>query len=53
VLKAGHVVAATAGGTHGLDALRVLMGAANDTRFQLASEPLDFECRARWPGWRS
>lgn len=42
VLKAGRVVSATAGHAHGHDALRVLMSAASDTRFELAHEPLDF-----------
>ncbi|TMQ05312.1 MAG: DUF4388 domain-containing protein, partial [Deltaproteobacteria bacterium] len=42
VLKAGRVVSASAGGVHGRDALRVLMTAASDTRFELAREPLDF-----------
>jgi putative peptidoglycan binding protein len=42
VLKAGRVVSATAGGVRGRDALRVILGSASDTRFQLAHEPLDF-----------
>lgn len=42
VLKAGRVVSATAGTTRGRDALRVLMNATSDARFQLAHEPLDF-----------
>jgi hypothetical protein len=42
VLKAGRVVSATAGGVHGRDALRVILSAASDTRFELAREPLDF-----------
>ena len=42
VLKAGRVVSATAGAVRGRDALRVILGSARDTRFQLAPEPLDF-----------
>lgn len=42
VLKAGRIVSATAGGVHGRDALRVIMSAGGDARFQLAREPLDF-----------
>ena len=42
VFKAGHVVSASAGTRHGHDALRVLLRATRDTRFQLTREPLDF-----------
>lgn len=42
VLKAGRIVSATAGAVHGRDALRVIMSAGGDARFQLAREPLDF-----------
>jgi hypothetical protein len=42
VLKAGRIVSATAGGARGRDALRVIMNAGSDTRFQLAHEPLEF-----------
>jgi Putative peptidoglycan binding domain len=42
VLKAGRVVSATAGTTHGRDALRLLMNSSSDVRFQLAQEPLEF-----------
>ncbi|HEX3479543.1 MAG TPA: peptidoglycan-binding protein [Kofleriaceae bacterium] len=42
VLKAGRVVSATAGEIRGRAALRVLLRAAGDARFQLAPEPLDF-----------
>jgi hypothetical protein len=38
VLKAGRVVSATAGATHGREALRVMMSASRDARFQLARE---------------
>jgi hypothetical protein len=42
VLKAGRIVSATAGLAHGRDALRVIMSAGRDARFQLAREPRDF-----------
>ncbi|HEX7839598.1 MAG TPA: DUF4388 domain-containing protein, partial [Kofleriaceae bacterium] len=42
VLKAGRIVSATAGAARGHDALRVIMNAGSDARFQLAREPLDF-----------
>ncbi|HRC58836.1 MAG TPA: DUF4388 domain-containing protein, partial [Kofleriaceae bacterium] len=42
VLKAGRVVSATAGSLHGHNALHVLMNAAQNARFRLLREPLDF-----------
>lgn len=43
VLKAGRIVFAMAGALRGRDALRVIMSAGSDARFQLARESLDLE----------
>jgi hypothetical protein len=43
VLKAGRIVFAMAGALRGRDALRVIMSAGSDARFQLTRELLDFE----------